>query len=331
MTRAESADRGEIILYHTKNRKTTVEVRLQGETVWLTQEQMSKLFGRERSVVTKHIRNVFKEGELDEKSNVQKMHIPKSDKQAAFYNLDVIISVGYRVNSKRGTQFRIWATRTLKDHLIQGYTLNERRLLERGVEIEQALRLLSRTLTRHDLISEEGRGALEVITRYAKSWFLLKQYDEGRLDTPKKQRPIRIMLDYPMAREAIILLKKNLMAKGEATTLFGQEHSEALAGILGAVEQTFGGHALYPTIEERAAHLLYFIIKDHPFTDGNKRIGSFLFILFLRENGCLEDASGHVKLNDNALVALALLIAESDPAQKDLMVRLIMNLLAEDL
>lgn len=203
-------------------------------------------------------------------------------------------------------------------------------MLERGIEIEQAVQLLSRTLTRHELISEQGRAVLEVVTRYAKSWSLLKQYDDRRLSVPEKRHPSRIALDYKRAKEAIGVLKKELAGKEEASDLFGVEHGQAFAGALGAIEQTFGGKPLYSSIEEKAAHLLYFIIKDHPFTDGNKRIGSFLFIIYLRENGYLEDSSGRVKLNDNALVALALLIAESDPAQKDLMVRLIMNLLAEE-
>ena len=320
---------GEVVLYRAEDGTAALDVRLQGDTVWLTQDQMAKLFGRERSVITKHIRNVFKEGELPEKSNVQKMHIAKSDKPAAFYNLDVIISVGYRVNSKRGTQFRIWATRTLKDHLIQGYTLNERRLKERGIEFEQAVLLLSKTLTRHELVNEQGRGILEVITRYAKSWSLLKRYDERRLALPEKRHPARIALDYGKTKEAITALKKELSGKREASDLFGHERGQAFPALLGAIEQTFDGKPLYPSVEEKAAHLLYFVIKDHPFTDGNKRIGSFLFIIYLRENGCLEDATGKVKLNDNALVALALLIAESEPAQKELMVRLVMNLLAE--
>jgi prophage maintenance system killer protein len=194
--------------------------------------------------------------------------------------------------------------------------------------MEQAVQLLSRTLTRHNLVKEEGRGVLEVITRYAKTWLLLKEYDEDKLSIPERRRPARIAVDYTRARENINTLKARLMEKGEASGLFGQERGDQLAGILGSIEQTFDGALLYPSIEEKAAHLLYFVIKDHPFSDGNKRIGSFLFILFLRENGYLEDATGAPKINDNALVALALLTAESDPRNKDLMIRLIMNLLA---
>lgn len=330
MTISSPEDRGDVVMYRTEDGRTALDVRLAGETVWLTQAQLVDLFGRERSVITKHIRNVFAEGELKERGNVQKMHIANSDKPVAFYSLDVIISVGYRVKSKRGTRFRIWATQTLKDHLIRGYTLNERRLREKGLsEAEQAIQLLSRTLTRHGLVNEEGRGVLDVISRYAKSWLLLKEYDEERLAIPERRKPVRIALDYPRARAAIDALKARLMERGEATPLFGQERNEQLAGILGSIDQTFDGQPLYASIEEKAAHLLYFVIKDHPFADGNKRIGSFLFILFLRENGHLEDTNGQVKINDNALVALALLIAESEPRNKELMIRLVMNLLAE--
>ncbi len=320
---------GEVVLYKTEDGKAAIDVRLAGETVWLTQAQMAKLFERDQSVISRHVNNVFKEKELGQKSNMQKMHIAKSDKPVVLYSLDMIISVGYRVNSKRGTQFRIWATQTLKDHLVRGYTLNERRLRERGIEMEQAVQLLSRTLTRHELVTEEGRGVLDVITRYAKSWLLLKEYDDNTLSVPERRRPARVAIDYARARENINILKARLVEKGEASNLFGQERTEQLVGILGAIEQTFGGDPLYPSIEEKAAHLLYFVIKDHPFADGNKRIGSFLFILFLRENGYLEDANGVPKINDNALVALALLTAESEPRNKDLMIRLIMNLLAE--
>jgi prophage maintenance system killer protein len=323
-------DLGEVVLYKTEDGKTALDVRLKGDTVWLTQAQMTKLFERDQSVISRHINNVFREKELDQKSNMQKMHIAKSDKPVVLYSLDTIISVGYRVNSKRGTQFRIWATQTLKDHLIRGYTLNERRLRERGIEMEQAVQLLSRTLTRHKLVKEEGRGVLEVITHYAKTWLLLKEYDEDKLSIPERRRPARIAVDYTQARENISTLKARLVEKGEASGLFGQERGDQLAGILGSIEQTFDGVSLYPSIEEKAAHLLYFVIKDHPFSDGNKRIGSFLFILFLRENGYLEDATGVPKINDNALVALALLTAESEPRNKELMIRLIMNLLAEN-
>lgn len=330
-------NKGKIVLYQTKDRKTSVEVRLEGETVWLNLNQLAVLFGRDKSVISRHLKQVYGSRELGKKATVAKTATVqlegkrKIKRQVDYYNLDAIISVGYRVNSKRGTKFRIWATRTLKDHLIQGFTLNERRLKEREVDFEQVLQLLSRTLTRQELVSEQGKAVLDVIARYAKSWRLLLQFDENRLKIPEETFPVRSTLDYPRAKEAITVLREKLFYKNEANELFGHEREKALHGILGAIEQTFDGKPLYPSIEERASHLLYFVIKDHPFTDGNKRIGSFLFILFLRENGYLVDSKGKIKLNENALVALALLIAESEPRNKELMIRLIMNLLTEDM
>jgi prophage maintenance system killer protein len=313
-----------IIIYETENGQTRVDVRLDAETVWLSQEQMAVLFGRERSVVTKHLRNVFKEGELDEKSNVQNLHIAGSDKPVKFYNLDAIISVGYRVNSKLGVQFRQWATRVLREHLIQGYTLNQTRLAERGVnEAQQAIELLARTLNNQALISETGSEVLSLIVRYAKTWRLLLQYDENGLSVPEECEPSKSALEYIKAIAAVVQIKAELMARGEATALFGQERDETFKGILGNIEQSMFGESLYHSREEKAAHLLYFIIKDHPFSDGNKRIGSLMFLLYLQQERM------RMTINDNALTALALLIAESDPANKDLMIRLVVNLLTD--
>ena len=329
---------GEIVLYQTEDGQTALDVRLEADTVWLSLNQMADLFQRDKSVISRHLRSVFKSGELDRGATVAKSATVRQEGARAverkidYFNLDAIISVGYRVNSIRGAQFRIWATRTLKDHLICGYTLNERRLRERGLaEAEQTIRLLSRTLEHHDLIAAEGRDILAVITRYAKSWLLLQQYDDQDIRAPKKHHPARHVLDLKEAGEAITILKKRLMEEGEASSLFGQDHENRLAGIIGAIHQSFDGKSLYPGMEEQAAHLLYFIIKDHPFVDGNKRIGSFLFILFLQENDYLEKRDGSPKINDNALIALSLLVAESEPSRKDLMIRLIMNLLAEDM
>jgi prophage maintenance system killer protein len=336
MKTVELERKGKIILYRTKDRKTLVEVRLEGETVWLNLSQMAVLFDRDKSVISRHLKQVYRSRELEKKTTVAKTATVQIEgkrkirRQVDYYNLDAIISVGYRVNSKRGTQFRIWATRTLKEHLIQGFTLSKRRLKEREVDFEQALQLLSRTLKRQALVSEQGKAVLDVISNYAKTWRLLLQYDEERLKTPEKASPVRFTLDYPAAQEAITLLKEKLLSINEANDLFGRERENSLHAILGAIEQTFDGKPLYPGIEERASHLLYFVIKDPPFTDGNKRIGSFLFILFLRENGFLVDSKGQFKLNENALVALALLIAESDSRNKELMIRLIMNLLTEN-
>ncbi|HLB48301.1 MAG TPA: virulence protein RhuM/Fic/DOC family protein [Anaerolineales bacterium] len=325
---------GEVALFEAPDGQIRLDVHLAHDTVWLTQTQMADLFGRERSVITKHINNIFKEGELDRDSVCANFAHTADDGKTysvQHFNLDVIISVGYRVKSLRGTQFRIWATHTLRDHLVQGYTLNERRLREKGLtEMEQAVRLLAQTLSSHELVNDQGRAVLDVVTRYARSWRLLLQYDENRLpEMPAHPtRPVA-GLSPDISRQAIAGLKQALLVKGEATAFFGQERGGALDGILGSIEQTFGGEVLYPSVESRSAHLLYFIIKDHPFADGNKRIGSFLFLLYLDRNGLLTNPDGTPRFADNALVAVALLVAESDPAHKDLLIRLILNLLQE--
>jgi prophage maintenance system killer protein len=326
---------GEVVVYEAPDGEVRVDVRLERETVWLTQQQLADLFGRERSVITKHVRNVFREGELESESVCAKFaHTAADGKtyQVDHYNLDVVISVGYRVKSLRGTQFRIWATRTLRDHLLRGYTLNERRLREKGLaEIEQAMSLLARTLIAHALVTDEGRAVLEVVQRYTRAWRWLLQYDESRLpEAPLRPVALKAGLTLAEARAVITRLRDHLAAWGETGSLFGQERGEALAGILGAIEQTFGGQPLYSSVQARAAHLLYFVIKDHPFGDGNKRIGTLLFLDYLRRNGLLLRADGSPVLADNAMVALALLVAESAPAQKDLMIRLILNLIGDD-
>jgi prophage maintenance system killer protein len=322
---------GEVVIYRSADGQDQLEVHLEKDTVWLTLNQMSALFERDKSVISRHLRTIFSSGELDKEATVAKNATAQTEggrkvsRNIEWYNLDAIISVGYRVNSRRGTQFRLWAANVLKQHLLQGFTVNQRRLAEKGLsEMEQAVALLSRTLQRHDLVTDEGKAVLEVVGRYSRSWSLLLQYDENRLELPGERHPLRHPLDYARSSQAIIALKNDLLARGEAGELFGQERQHALQSILGNLDQTFGGQDLYPSIEEKAAHLLYFVIKDHPFSDGNKRIGSCLFLLFLGDNGLLEDSG----FNDNALVALALLIAESDPRQKDLLIRLTINLLA---
>lgn len=313
----------QMVVYETPDAGVRVDVYLDGETVWLNQQQMAELFGRERSVLTKHIRNIFKEGELDEKSNVQNLHVPGSDKPVKFYNLDVIISVGYRVKSLQGTRFRQWATNVLREHLLKGYTFSEHRLAERGIqEAQQALELLARTLQNQNLVNPSGSTAIDLIVGYAKTWRWLVEYDEDRLALPTTLSPSTSVLHFQQATSGIEALKAELLSRNEATPLFGQMCSDALAGILGSIEQTWGGEFLYPSREEKAAHLLYFIIKDHPFTDGNKRIGSFLFLLYLEQEGCNCP-------DPQTTAALTLLIAESAPTNKDLMIRLIVNLLAE--
>ena len=331
-----SSPSGEIVVYEASDGAIQVDVRVEGETVWLSLTQMADLFGRDKSVISRHLRNVFSSGELEREAVVAKNATTAADGktyQVEFFNLDAILSVGYRVNSKRGIQFRIWATRTLKDHFLRGYTLNERRLAELGIsEMEQAVELLSQTLTTHSLITDEGRSVLQVVQQYTRAWRLMLEYDEGRLaEAPARPGPLRVSLGLDEARAAITTLRQDLADRDEAGALFGQERNEALAGILGAIEQTFDGKPLYASTQERAAHLLYFVIKDHPFGDGNKRIGTLLFLEYLRRNGLLTRADGSLRFADNGMVALALLVAASEPAQKALMIRLVLNLLGDEI
>ena len=317
----------EIIIYEDPDAPNPVQVTLDGDTVWLTQAQMAELFGRERSVITKHVRNVFRDGELNQEAvRAFFAHTAADGKtyQTEQYNLDVIISVGYRVKSSRGVRFRQWAASVLKDHLLKGYSLNRHRLAERGVEeARAALDLLARTLTANRLASDTGQAVVALISGYARTWRLLLQYDEDSLALPEGCRPARGVLNHDRASSAIAGLKADLAGRGEATSLFGQERGDALAAILGNIEQTMFGEPLYASRELKAAHLLYFIIKDHPFTDGNKRIASLLFLLYLYQESMARG------IGDAALTALTLLVAESQPANKNLLIRLIVNLITE--
>jgi len=315
----------EISIYQSES--GAIEVRLDQDTVWLNQAQMAALFGRDQSVISRHVGNIFKEGELMRDGNMQKMHIAKSDKPVEFFNLDVIISVGYRVKSLQGTRFRQWATRTLREHLTQGYTLNRQRLETNARELEAALLLVRKAVQNPDLMIDAGRGLVEIIARYAQTFLLLQRYDEGLLTEPV-QAPGGALPPLDEARSLVAGLKADLMARGEATSLFAQERGDAFAALLGNLDQTVFGEPAYPSVEAKAAHLLYFVIKNHPFADGNKRCGAFLFVEFLSRNGRLLDAGGAPVLNDIGLAALALLVAESAPAQKETIIRLIMNMLS---
>jgi prophage maintenance system killer protein len=318
-----------IEIYQTPEGAAAIAVHFEQDTVWLSQAQLAELFGRDQSVISRHLRNVFKEGELVEQSNMQKMHIADADKPVAFYSLDVIISVGYRVKSRQGTQFRQWATARLKEHLVRGYTLNEERLRVQQENIRQLENTL--TLFQQNLIDTAGlgeaRGLVRVIADYARTFVLLNQFDSERLPLTDFTGAIRYAIQYDEAVNAVALLKQDLLGKREASELFGNQKDDSFAGVLGNIVQSFGGEYLYPSVEAQAAHLLYFVIKNHPFSDGNKRIGAFLFIWFLERNRHHLKASGELKINDNALAAIALLVAQSDPAHKELMVHLIMNLI----
>lgn len=309
-----------------------VEVRLEGETLWATQGQMAELFDTSTDNIGLHLKNVYAEAELDEAATTEDFSVVRQEgkrqvrRRLKHYNLDAVISVGYRVSSRRATRFRQWATRVLSEHLTQGYSLNEHRLAWQGLaELEQAVELLGQTLTRQELVTDIGQEVVGLILGYARTWRLLQDYDEGALGVPPGARPARGVLGVDEARRALDALAGELRERGEASDLFARDRDDGLASILGNLEQSMFGEALYGTREERAAHLLYFVIKNHPFSDGNKRSGAFLFLLYLRQEGM------RLTLNEQGLTALTLLIAESDPKAKDLMARLVMNLIADDI
>lgn len=321
-------EKGEIIIYKSAQ-GPEIEVKVEKETLWLTQEQISRLFNTERSVITKHLSNIFQSGELKEKSNVQFLHIPNSDKPVKSYNLDAIISVGYRVSSKKATQFRIWATKTLKRYLLEGYVVNENKLLqqeEKLKDIQQTISFLQEK-SKHQLLTGQEGEILSLLRSYSKTLTLLKDYDSKNISLKRGEKG-KFVLKYEEAVEIISAIKKDLISKKEASDLFGKEHEVKFKGILGNIYQVFEGKELYRSIEEKAAHFLYFSVKDHPFVDGNKRIASFLFVYLLDRNGYLYKTKGEKKINDNALTVLTLLIAASDAQEKDIMVKLITNLIS---
>jgi len=305
-----------IHLYTSDDGHVRLQVALEQETVWLSLDQMTLLFERDKSVISRHIRKIFEEGELERAAVVAKNATTAADGktyQVDYYNLDVIISVGYRVKSRRGVQFRQWATQTLRQHLVQGYTL----------QIGQALALLQQTLANQSLVNAEGAAVLAVVQDYAKSWSLLQGYDEQNLVAVTARQHDMRPLAFEDVLAALAELKTALIAKGEATELFGQLRGDGLASAIATIEQGFGDSYFYPNIASRAAHLLYFVIKNHPLADGNKRSGAFLFLWYLRLNAPLLGKPVEQLITDNTLVALALLVAESLPAQKDLIIRLI--------
>jgi len=323
----------EIEIYSDKDNETQIEVRFDNETVWLSQAQINILFGRERSVISKHINNIFKEGELQEEVVCAKFaHTNKhgaikgkvQENKIKYYNLDVIISVGYRVKSIRGTQFRQWATKRLKKYLVEGFVINQKRL----DQLKQTIQLIANTKVIDTIEINEAKGLLDIISNYARSFVLLNQYDSQTIEGANVNDEITYEIKYDEAKIAIAELKKQLIARKEATDLFGKEKDKSFESSLQSIVQTFGGEYLYPSIEEQASNLLYFVIKNHSFNDGNKRIGAFLFIWFLEKNMYRFKKNGEVKINDNGLTAIALLVAQSNPADKDILIKLIVSLLA---
>jgi len=321
----------DIVIYKSKDGKISLDINFNKETVWLTQEQISVLFDVDRTVITKHISNVFKANEIDKDSNVQKMHIANSDKPVNFYNLDIILAVGYRVSAKKGIEFRKWASNVLKDYVLKGYSINKNRLRDVGLaEFDESILFIKNVIRNKELTSNEANGLLNVILKYSHTWSTLQRYDEDSLVDAGKIKANKFKLNYELAIEYINELRINLINKREASNLFGKERNKnSLDGIIENLYQTFDGLELYPTIEEKASYLLYFIIKDHPFIDGNKRIGAFLFILFLNFNNYLFGKNGEEKIDNNALTAISLLTAESNPKNKDLMIKLILNLIID--
>jgi prophage maintenance system killer protein len=318
---------GEIVLYQSKGGRAALDVRLEQETVWLSRNQIATLFERDKSVISRHLRNIFTSSELERKSVVVFFATTASDGktyQVENFNLDAILSVGYRVNSRRGTEFRIWATSVLRDHILRGYSLNEKRLqakVNRLAELQAAVDLMGRIIAGKQLTGGESDGLLRVIADYSLALQLLDQYDHQQLRLHGTTELGRFVLTREAARAAIVRMANRMGG------LFGLEKDNGLESAIGAIYQTFGERDLYPSIEEKAAYLLYFVVKNHAFVDGNKRIGAFLFIWFLDSNGLLYRKDGSKRLADNALVALTLLIAESKPVEKDIICKVVVNLI----
>lgn len=323
-----------LVIFQEEGQSVEVRLDAQRDTVWLSQRQMADLFETSSDNISLHLKNIFADGELSEVATTEDSSVVRQEgkrqvtRKVRHYNLDAIISVGYRISSKRAVQFRQWATRILREHLTQGYTFNRQRLEANAQELEAALQLVKKAAQSPELVAETGRGLVDIVTRYAQTFLLLQRYDEGLLTEPPEQRGgnLPTLAD---AREALVRLKADLMARGDATDLFARERGDAFEALLGNLDQSVFGEPAYPSVEAKAAHLIYFVIKNHPFSDGNKRSGAFLFVDFLNRNGRLLNTAGNPIINDIGLAALALLVAESDPAHKETMIRLIMNMLAQ--
>ena len=314
----------QIIIYQTADNQTQIDVRLENETVWLTTNQMAMLFGREESNIRRHVINVFKEGELEKENNVHFLHVNGVKKPVPFYNLDVIISVGYRVKSQRGVQFRQWANRVLKQYLIKGYAINERLRHEQISELRQLVQVVGRTLQHREQENTiETQDLLDVVVDYTYALDTLDNYDYERLTIDQTTKVASFHATYENAMEQI----QRLRDKFGASILFGNEKDDSFRSSIGQIYQTFGGEDLYPSVEEKAAMLLYLVTKNHSFSDGNKRIAATLFLWFLNNNHLLYHSDGSKRIADSTLVALTLMIAESKTEEKDVMVKVVVNLI----
>ena len=323
---------GEIVIYQSEDGSTAIEVNLENDTVWLNQAQIVELFDSSKANISEHIKHIFTSGELQEISTVRKFRTVRQEgsrkvqREIEHYNLDMIISIGYRVNSIRGTQFRIWANTILKDYLTKGYSLNEKRLKEQEsqlLQLKQTVKLLGNVIETQPLTSDEATGLLKVITDYTYALDVLDQYDHQVLQIHDTTQEELFRINYDEAMQAI----QGLREKFGGSALFGNEKDDSFQGSLAAIYQTFDGKYVYPSVEEKAANLLYFVIKNHSFSDGNKRIAAFLFVWFLQKNTILYKPDGAKKIADNALVALTLMIAESKPEEKEIMVKVVVNLI----
>ena len=314
----------QIIIYQTDNGQTSIDVRLESETVWLNTSQMSVLFEREESNIRRHIINVFNEGELEREDNVHFLHVNGIKKPVPFYNLDVIISVGYRVKSQRGVQFRRWANRVLKEYLLKGYVVNERIRKRQITELRQLVQMLGRTIQNQPLLkTDENQALFDIVVDYTYALDTLDDYDYQRLGVKETTQEEKFQATYDNAMQAIAALRE----KFGGSTLFGNEKDDSFKSSIGQIYQTFDRKDLYPSVEEKAAMLLYLVTKNHSFTDGNKRIAATLFLWFLNNNGILYRKDGSKRIADNTLVALTLMIAESKPEEKDVMVKVVVNLI----
>jgi prophage maintenance system killer protein len=314
----------QIVIYQTEDGKTAIDVRLENETVWLSASQMSLLFDREESNIRRHILNTFKEKELERENNVHFLHVNGVKKPVPFYSLDVIISVGYRVKSQRGVDFRKWANKVLKAYLINGYVVNEKIRKKQIGELRQLVQMLGRTIQNQPLLkTDENQALFDIVVDYTYALDTLDNYDYQRLAVADTTQEEKFQATYDNAKQAIAALKERF---GESA-LFGNEKDGSFKSSIGQIYQTFDGNDLYPSVEEKAAMLLYLVTKNHSFSDGNKRIAATLFLWFLNNNGILYHEDGTKRIADNTLVALTLMIAESKPEEKDVMVKVVVNLI----
>lgn len=315
---------GEIIIYQSAQGAPIIQVLLENDTLWLDQYQVSKLFDTDRTSIVRHIRNIYTTAELEEKSTCAKITQVQQEgertvkRQIKIYNLDLIISVGYRVNSIQGTAFRIWANKIIKDHLVKGFSFNEKRL----IELQKTIKLVNRTV--QTLSSDnQTKGIFEVLAEYSTALDILDDYDHQRLSLPETPIQATFRISYKEAKFAVDELKKRF----GGSSLFGNEKDQSFKSSIAAIDQTFDGKELYRSLEEKAAHLLYFVVKNHSFSDGNKRIAAWLFVWYLEKNKSLNYLDGRKRINENALVALTLLIAESKPEEKEMMINVVVNLI----